>query len=155
MKKVLAIILAAVLVLSCNMTAFAEIKVNGSATDPSTGKVTHDGDAQYVSADASGDDLTVTGNVLGDPNFSIHSVFGLNGAKITVEGEVAEHDRWSAIQALSASNVTVKMDVKEEGDNHAINANNSTVEIKGNVEEDGKGDAIYVYGNARSRSREM
>ena len=76
MKKVLAIILAAVLVLSCNMTAFAEIKVDGTTYGS---PYTFNGDAQYVSADASNDDLTVTGNVEGEPGF--HSVLGTGGAR--------------------------------------------------------------------------
>ena len=147
MKKVLAIIIAAVLVLSCNMTAFANI--SGLDKDGEIISGSPVGDAQYVKANASGDDLTVTGNVLGDPNFSNHSVSGTGGAKITVEGEVAENDGQSAIHATNGASVTVEKDVKEKGANHAIYANNSTVEIKGNVEEQDRGDAISVYDNAQ------
>ena len=105
--------------------------------------------AEFVQATASGDDLTVTGNVVGDPDRTESSVYVEGGAKITVEGKVAEYGNGSAIQAYETSNVTVKEDVEEKGNNHAICAFNSTVEIKGNVEEDDSGDAIYVFGNAQ------
>ena len=121
MKKVLAIIIAAVLVLSCNMTAFAEIKVDGTKYDS---PCTFNGDAKYVYADASGDDLTVT-------------------------GKVVEADKKNAVHAMSGASVTVEKDVKESDDSHAIYANNATVEIKGNVEENDSGAAVYGYGDAQ------
>ncbi|MDO4983116.1 MAG: hypothetical protein Q4E35_06130 [Eubacteriales bacterium] len=144
MKKLLSITLALILALSLSVPAFAEVTVDG---DPKgTGEVTVDGDADYVIANASGDDLTVNGKVAGDDS-ARDSVFATSSAKVTVSESVTKTGDSSdfAVRA-NTGDVTVKKDVTESGDGDAIyTSNNGNVVVGGDVSESDNGSAIQAY----------
>ena len=140
MKKVLAIVLAAAMVLSYSMTTFAEIRVDGTRHDS---PYTFNGNAKYVVTSASGDDLTVTGNVE-ETSDNEHAVHSLNGSTVDVSGNVTESGDRHAVY-VESSTVKVDGDVTESGTGDAINANKSTVEVGKSIKEikeSGNGNAI-------------
>ena len=144
MKKLLSTVLALLLMLSLSVPAFAEVTVDG---DPKgTGEVTVDGDAGYVIANASGDDLTVNGKVAGDDSVR-DSVFATSSAKVTVSESVTKtDDRPDFAVRANTGDVTVKKDVTESGDGDAIyTSNNGNVVVGGDVSESDDGSAIQAY----------
>ena len=145
MKKVLAIFLAAVMVLSLSVPAFAEVKVNESTIES---PAVVEGNAQYVSANASGDQLTVNGDVIGAS--SADSVYAADSAKITVSGSVTEEGANYAVRANSGSNVTVEINITELGAEDAIyTSNNGKVFVGGNISESDAGDAVdAIFGSS-------
>lgn len=145
MKKILSVVLAFTLVLSMSVPAYAEVTVNGETKGPSP--VTYDGDAQLVSANESGDSLTVNGSVAGDESAN-DAVFAADTAKITVSESVTKTGDNSgfAVRANSGSDVTVEKNITESGKSGAIyTSNNSKVYVGGNVSESDSGYAIQAY----------
>lgn len=140
MKKLLSTVLALLLMLSLSVPAFAEVYVDGESKG--TGEVLVD-NAQCVSADATGDDLTVTGNVTGDGMHN--SVYAEGGGEINVGGTVTGNISWGgdAIYATGDSTkVVVVGTVTEEAGGSAINASSGAAVEVGNVSEDGKGNGV-------------
>ena len=146
MKKLLSTVLALLLMLSLSVPAFAEVYVDDESKG--TGEVSVD-NAQYVSAGATGDDLTVTGNVTGDGTHN--SVYADGGGEINVGGTVTGNIYWGgdAIYAKDDSTkVVVVGTVTEEAGGSAINASSGAVVEVGNVSEDGKGNAVSASSGA-------
>ena len=138
MKKFLSLALCLALVLSLGVSAFAEVIVDGNAKG--TGKVTVDGDAEYVKANASGDDLTVNGKVV--ENGDKDAVSASNAAEITVNGDVTESGNGNAVYAESGATVTIMGNVSESNGSLPINAAGGTVKVKGDVKQtDGDGES--------------
>lgn len=146
MKKLLSITLALILALSLSVPAFAEVYVDGESKG--TGEVSVD-NAQCVSAGATGDDLTVTGNVTG--NGVNNSVYAEGGGEINVGGTVTGNISWGgdAIYAKDKSTkVVVVGTVTEEAGGSAINASSGAAVEVGNVSEDGKGNGVSASSGA-------
>lgn len=146
MKKLLSVALVLALILSLGtISALAEVTVDGESKG--TGKVTYDGDATTVTANASGDDLTVNGCVAGDES-ARDAVYSADSAKVTVSESVTKtgDDPGFAVRANSGSDVTVKKDITESGESDAIyTSNNGKVVVGGNVSESDDGTAIEAY----------
>lgn len=146
MKRLLSIVLALILALSLSVPAFAVVYVDGESKG--TGEVSV-GNAQCVSAEAAGDDLTVTGSVAGD---GLHnSVYAEGGGKINVGGTVTGNISWGgdAIYAKdNSTNVVVVGTVTEEAGGSAINASFGATVEAGSVDEKNDGHAINALSGA-------
>lgn len=139
MKKFLAVLTVLCMVLSIGTAAFAEVYVDGESQGLIQEVLVDK--AQYVSADAKGDDLKVLENVTGDG--SHNSVIAQNGAKITVKGAVTEKANGNAINASSGAVVEVGS-VREDGAGNAVSASGSGTKVTVNnaVNEGAEGSAI-------------
>lgn len=163
MKRILGIVLAAVMILSCSMTVFAEVTVEGgikieSEDDtevwkPESGKdaggnvsVTNGDKLKFIGdldgINRKGWDRTVyadnngsTVEVTGDVEGTDTGVYAIDGASVNVGGSVKKTDgSWGFFIAIKAL-LDSKVNVEGDVTSNAmgIQANNSEVTVKGSV----------------------